>query len=75
MHHPGRLGRDGTRDDSYPSAWHTVTAPPNLASGTSVRTRSRVIPDPATLDTAVEIASDPTVTYADALTAATNPTA
>jgi heat shock protein HslJ len=72
---PGASGAPALATISYPSAWHTVTAPPNLACRFFDPNPITVPSDATTLDTAVEIASDPTVTYADALTAATNPTA
>lgn len=72
---PGASGAAVLATISYPSAWHTVTAPPTLACRYFDPNPITVPADPTTLDTAVEIASDPTVTYDDALTAATNPTA
>jgi heat shock protein HslJ len=72
---PGASGAPALATMSYPSTWHTLTAPPNLACRYFDPNPITVPADPTTLDTAIEIASDPTVTYADALAAATNPTA
>ena len=72
---PGATGAPALATISYPSAWHTLAAPPNLACRFFDPNPITVPADPTTLDTAVEIASDPTVTYDDALAAATNPTA
>jgi hypothetical protein len=59
----------------YPASWFTVTAPPNLACRYFSPTAITVPADPTTLTTAVMIKADPTASYADALSAATNPTA
>ena len=58
----------------YPSNWNTVTAPPTAACRYFDPQPITVPADPSTLTTAVMIKSDP-ATYADALAAATNPTA
>jgi len=59
----------------YPSAWHTVTAPPAAACRYFDPQPITVPADPSTLTTAVMIKSDPAATYDAALAAATNPTA
>ncbi len=59
----------------YPASWHTLTAPPAQACRYFDPNPITVPADPATLVTAVMIKSDPTASYTDALTAATNPTA
>jgi heat shock protein HslJ len=59
----------------YPSDWNTVTAPPTAACRFFDPEPITVPADPSTLTTAVMIKADPTTTYDDALSAATNPTA
>ena len=59
----------------YPATWHTVAAPPTLACRYFDPNPITVPADPTTLVTAVMIKADLTASYADALTAATNPTA
>ena len=59
----------------YPSTWHTVTTPANLACRYFDPNPITVPADPSTLVTAVMIKGDPSATYADALASATNPTA
>ena len=59
----------------YPAAWHTVTTPPTLACRYFDPNPITVPADPTTLQTAVMVKTDLTASYADALTAATNPTA
>jgi heat shock protein HslJ len=60
---------------SYPSSWHTTTAPPSIACRYFDPNPITVPADPSTLTTAVMIKADLTAAYADALAAATNPTA
>jgi heat shock protein HslJ len=59
----------------YPATWHTVAAPPTLACRYFDPKAITVPADPTTLTTAVMVKADPVGSYADALTAATNPTA
>ena len=59
----------------YPAAWSTVAAPSTLACRYFDPKPITVPADPATLVTAVMIKADLTLPYADALAAATNPTA
>ena len=59
----------------YPSAWFTVAAPPAVACRYFDPAPITVPADPATLTTAVMVKSDLATSYADALAAATNPTA
>lgn len=59
----------------YPASWFTVATPPTLACRYFDPAAITVPSDPATLTTAVMIKADPTASYNDALTAATNPTA
>jgi heat shock protein HslJ len=59
----------------YPADWNTIATPQALACRYFDPDPISVPADPATLTTAVMIKSDVTVSYADALAAATNPTA
>jgi heat shock protein HslJ len=59
----------------YPADWNTVAAPPTLACRYFDPEPITVPADPTTLTTAVMVKADLTITYADALAAATNPTA
>jgi len=57
----------------YPASWFTVTDPAELACRYFDPAAITVPSDPSTLKTAVMIKGDPTITYQDALTAATDP--
>ena len=59
----------------YPAAWHTLPPPSTGACRYFSAAPITTPPDPATLVTGVMIVPDAAATYADALTAATNPTA
>lgn len=59
----------------YPAAWSTLAAPPTLACRYFDPEPITVPADPTTLSTAVMVKTDLTLPYADALAAATNPTA
>lgn len=59
----------------YPSAWHTLAAPPLLACRYFDPNPIVVPADPATLKAAVMVRVDLTLSYQDALAAATDPIA
>ncbi len=59
----------------YPANWFTLPSPSTAACRYFSSAPITTPPDPATLITGVMIVQDPAASYADALTAATNPTA
>jgi hypothetical protein len=59
----------------YPATWFTLPSPSTAACRYFSSAPITTPPDPATLITGVMIVQDPAASYAEALTAATNPTA
>jgi hypothetical protein len=65
----------GTSTIAYPASWFTLPAPSTAACRYFSPAPIAAAPAPGAPITGIVIATDPAATYAEALTAATNPTA